>query len=43
MTRRIAAVLALVAMLAGIGGHAAGTTTPAAACDPVLYICVQGS
>jgi len=42
MTRRIAAVLALVAMLAGIGGPAAaaGTTTPAAACDPVLYICV---
>ncbi|MGH9036089.1 MAG: hypothetical protein ACRD0O_10015 [Acidimicrobiia bacterium] len=42
MTRRIAAVLALVAMLAGIGGHAAaaGATTPAAACDPVLYICV---
>ncbi len=41
MTRRIAAVLALVAMLAGIGGPAAAarTTTPEA-CDPVLYVCV---
>jgi len=42
MTRCIAAALALVATLAGIGGPAAaaGTTIPAAACDPVLYLCV---
>jgi hypothetical protein len=41
MIRRITAALALVAMLVGIGSAAAaGTTTPAAACDPVLYICV---
>lgn len=41
MMGRIAAVLALVAILAGLGGPAvaAGTTTPAAVCDPVLYIC----
>jgi hypothetical protein len=38
---RITAALALVAMLVGIGSAAAaGPTTPAAACDPVLYICV---
>ena len=42
MIRRIAGALALVAMLAGFAGPAAtaGTTTPAAACDPVLYVCV---
>jgi hypothetical protein len=41
MIGRFTAVLALVAMLVGIGSAAtAGTTTPAAACDPVLYVCV---
>ena len=40
MIGRIAAVLALMAMLVGIGSApAAGATTPAAVCDPVLYIC----
>ncbi len=41
MIGRIAAVLAFLAMLAGIGSAtAAGTTIPAAVCDPIAYICV---
>jgi hypothetical protein len=41
MIGRFTAVLALIAILAGIGSSAAaGTTIPALACDPVLYLCV---
>ena len=41
MIRRLTAALAFMALLAGIGSAtAAGTTTPAAVCDPVLYVCV---
>lgn len=41
MIRRIAAVLAFFAVLAGLGPAAvAGTTTPTAVCDPVAYLCV---
>jgi hypothetical protein len=38
---RIAGLLAVLFLLAGISSAAAaGPSTPAAACDPVLYLCV---